>query len=146
MFSKYQIRNLSSLSMLIFGVMASIFGTIGILSPNTMLATLGIPVVNPRPVSDFTLAFLIASSMASFNMGAYYILAALNNMQAFFRWTVPFRCVTFMVFTLIVITGIAPANFLMLGLWELTGAVLTGLALVYEKKQVTTQRAMGAKG
>jgi hypothetical protein len=75
--------------------------------------------------------------MASFNMGVYYILAALNNLKKFYLWTVPFRCVTFTVFTLAVLTGFAPGRFVLLALWELTGAVLTGLALYAERGKGT---------
>jgi Flp pilus assembly protein protease CpaA len=68
-------------------------------------------------------------------MGVYYILAALNDVKIFYRWTVPFRVVTFTVFTAVVMTGIAPAPFLGVGLWELTGAVATGIALRKEVKK-----------
>jgi hypothetical protein len=65
-------------------------------------------------------------------MGVYYILASLHNMKAFYWWTVPFRMVTFIVFTGVVINGIAPQGFIGVGLWELAGAILTGVALIYE--------------
>jgi hypothetical protein len=87
-----------------------------------------------RAAGDYTLVFIIASSMASFNMGVYYILASLNDVKIFYKWTVPFRCVTFLVFTTVVITGLAPARFLAVGIWELTGAVATWLALRNESK------------
>jgi len=73
--------------------------------------------------------------MASFNVGVYYILAALNDVKQFYKWTVPFRCVTFVVFTLAVVTQLAPARFLGVGAWELAGAVATGLALRAENKR-----------
>ncbi len=78
---------------------------------------------------------MIASSMASFNIGAYYILAALNDLKPFYKWTVPFRCVTPTVFTIAVLTGLAPARFLGVAAWELTGAIATGLALWQESKK-----------
>jgi hypothetical protein len=67
--------------------------------------------------------------MASFNIGVYYMLAALNDMKQFYKWTVPFRCLTFIVFTTVVLRGLAPARFLVIGFWELAGAIATGLAL-----------------
>jgi hypothetical protein len=48
---------------------------------------------------------------------------------------VPFRAVTFTVFTLAVVNGVAPAGFIGVAVWELAGAVLTGLALVYERRR-----------
>ena len=71
--------------------------------------------------------------MASFNIGVYYILAALNDMKQFYQWTVPFRCVTFIVFTAAVLTNLAPVRFLGVGAWELAGALATGIALRSEK-------------
>ena len=77
--------------------------------------------------------------MASFNMGAYYILAALNNVKQFYRWTVPFRCVTPIVFTVAVLSGLAPVRFLGVAAWELTGAIATGLALWMESRKETEE-------
>ncbi len=87
-----------------------------------------------RAASDYTIVFMTASSMASFNMGVYYIFAALNDLKIFYRWTVPFRVVTFVVFTMTVVAGIAPLKFLGVGVWELLGAIATGVALNREKK------------
>ena len=63
------------------------------------------------------------------------MLAAFNDVKAFYRWTVPFRVVTFAVFTTIVIAGIAPKFFLGIGAWELAGAIATGIALGKEVKK-----------
>ena len=43
-----------------------------------------------------------------------------------------FRMVTFSVFTTAVIRGYAPVKFLTVAVWELVGALLTGLALIAE--------------
>ncbi|MGW3730974.1 hypothetical protein [Streptomyces sp. NPDC000851] len=85
---------------------------------------------------------MTASSMAAANMGVYYVLAALSDWKAFFRWTVPFRLLTCTVFTLAVIGGRAPSGFLGVGLWEGLGALLTGAALRYEAQR--TPAADGA--
>ena len=77
---------------------------------------------------------MTAASMASLNMGVYYILAALNDVKIFYRWTVPFRGLTFIVFTTIVLLGIAPIKFVGVALWEGIGALATGIALRKEKK------------
>jgi hypothetical protein len=65
----------------------------------------------------------------------YYMLAALNNVKQFYKWTVPFRCVTPVVFTIAVLTGLAPVRFLGVAAWELAGAIATGLALWQETKK-----------
>ncbi len=82
--------------MFIFGVLALLLGFVGLIRPELLLSLLGFAVLDrsTRAAGDYTLVFMIASSMASFNIGAYYMLAALNDLKPFYKWTVPFRCVT----------------------------------------------------
>ena len=137
MTSTWKIRDVSGWTMFIFGVLALLLGFLGIIRPEWLLSILGFTVLDraERVAGDYTLVFLIASSMASFNIGAYYILAALNDLKPFYKWTVPFRCVTPTVFTIAVLTGLAPVRFLGVAAWELSGAIATGLALWYESKK-----------
>ena len=137
MFTNWRIRNTSSLTMLIFGILAFVFGLVGLLSPETVLSVTSMEVLphTERALGDYTLTFITAASMASVNMGVYYVLASLNNMKTFYRWTVPFRVLTFTIFTLAVVKGIAPSGFLGVGIWELVGAIATGLALWSEAKK-----------
>ena len=130
-----KIRDASGWTMFIFGVMAFLLGVVGIIRTEILLAILGFEVVEraARASSDYTLTFMTASSMASLNMGIYYVLAALNDVKIFYRWTVPFRGLTFIVFTTVVILGIAPLKFIGVPVWELTGAIATGIALAREK-------------
>ena len=131
-----KIRDASGWTIFIFGVLAWLLGVLGLLRPELILSVMGFDVLERagRVTGDYTLVFVIASSMASFNMGVYYILAALNNVKAFYVWTVPFRAVTFTVFTLTVVTGLAPMAWLGVAVWELTGGIATGLALYFEKR------------
>ena len=135
--TKYRIRDASGWTIFIFGVLALLLGFVGILRPELLLTLLGFTVLerSVRVAGDYTLVFMIASSMASFNIGAYYILAALHDLKSFYKWTVPFRCVTPTVFTLAVLTGLAPTRFLGVAAWELTGAIATGLALWQESRK-----------
>ena len=137
MASKLRIRDISGWTIFIFGLLAVLFGLISLLRPELLLSALGFNVVDraSRPVGDYTLVFVIASAMASLNVGAYYILASLNHLKQFYKWTVPFRCVTFIVFTMAVVTGLAPNRFLGVGAWELVGALSTGIALWQENKR-----------
>jgi len=132
-----KIRDAAGWTMFIFGVLAFLLGLTGLLRPEILLSLLGFEVVEraQRAAGDYTIVFMIASSMASFNMGVYYVLAALNDVKSFYRWTVPFRVVTFTVFTTVVLTGIAPKPFLGVGAWELAGAIATGIALAKEVKK-----------
>lgn len=132
-----KIRDAASWTIFIFGILALFLGLIGLIRPEILLSILGFEVTEraQRAAGDYTIVFMTASSMASFNMGVYYIFAALNDVKIFYRWTVPFRTLTFIVFTTLVVTGVAPLNFLGVGLWELTGAIATGMTLYTENRK-----------
>jgi hypothetical protein len=129
-----KIHDTSGWSMFIFGIIALLLGLIGLIRPEFLLSILGFETISraQRAAGDFTLVFMAASSMASFNMGIYYVLAALHDIKIFYRWTVPFRVVSFLVFTTVVLAGIAPKGFLGVGIWELLGALSTGVCLYLE--------------
>ena len=132
-----KIRDASGWTMFIFGFLALVLGLIGLIRPEILLSLLGFDVIEraQRTMGDYTLVFLSASSMASFNVGVYYILTAINDLKVFYRWTVPFRFLTFTVFTSVVLMGMAPFRFLAVGFWELVGALSTGIALYMEGKK-----------
>ncbi len=139
-----KIRDASGWTMLVFGVLALLLGLLGLIRPELVLSMLGFTVLDraARASGDYTLVFVIASGMASFNMGAYYILAALNDVRAFYKWTVPFRCITFIAFTTAALTHLAPTRFAGVGLWELTGAIATGIALHFDDKKAGGNHAL----
>ncbi|HRK89992.1 MAG TPA: hypothetical protein PK152_12725 [Anaerolineales bacterium] len=132
-----KIRDTAGWTIFIFGVLAFLLGIVGLIRPEILLSILGFEVIDraSRASSDYTIVFMTASSMASFNIGIYYVLAALNDVKVFYRWTVPFRTVTFIVFTTTVILGIAPLKFLGVAIWEFVGAISTGIALHMEGKK-----------
>lgn len=132
-----KIKDTSGWTMFVFGATALLLGFLGLLRPELILSIFGFPVLEraARAAGDYTLVFTIASSMASFNIGIYYILAALNDLKPFYKWTVPYRCLTFIVFTTVVLTGLAPTRFIAAGVWELVGAIATGLALRAENQK-----------
>jgi hypothetical protein len=137
MTTKPRIRDASGWTMLVFGAIALLLGLFGLIRPEILLAILGFDIIDRagRAAGDYTLVFMIASAMASFNMGVYYILASLNDLKPFYKWTVPFRTLTFIVFTIVALTGLAPARFIAVGAWELAGAIATGLALRSDLKK-----------
>ena len=132
-----KIRDASGWTMLIFGVLAFLLGLLGLVRPEWVLSLLGFTVLEraARTAGDYTLVFATASAMASFNMGVYYILAALNDLKAFYKWTVPFRCLTFLVFTITALTHVAPTRFILVGAWELAGAIATAITLGFDAKK-----------
>ncbi len=132
-----RIRNASGWTIFVFGVLAALLGVIGLIRPENTLALLNFDLLEraERAAGDFTLTFLTASSMAAVNMGVYYVLAALNDVRIFYTWTVPFRVLTFTVFMLAVAGGIAPVGFVGVAVWELLGAIATGVALWLERRR-----------
>ena len=144
MAAKLKIRDASGWTIFIFGALAFLLGILGLIRLEVLLSLLGFIVLERgvRVAGDYTLVFMLASSMASFNMGVYYILAAFSDFKSFYKWTVPFRCVTFVVFTTAVLIDLAPNRFLGVGVWELTGAFATWLALRSEIKKVKGSYAL----
>jgi hypothetical protein len=134
---KYYVRDASGWSMMVFGIIALLLGLLGLIRPELLLSIIGFSVIDraARAAGDYTLVFITAASMASFNMGVYYILASLNDLKKFYIWTVPFRLVTFTVFTLAVLSGLAPGRFFVVGAWEGLGALITGSALYLESRK-----------
>ncbi len=132
-----KIHTTAGWTIFVFGVLAILLGIVGLIRPEILLSILGFEVIEraQRAAGDYTIVFMTASSMASFNMGIYYVFAALNDVRVFYRWTVPFRTLTFIVFTALVIFGVAPLKFLGVGIWEFAGAIATGVALYLEKKK-----------
>lgn len=132
-----KIRDAAGWTIFVFGILAFFLGLIGLIRPEIILSVLGFEIIEraQRAPSDYTMVFIMASSMASFNIGIYYMLAALNDVKIFYRWTVPFRTLTFLVFTTLVISGAAPLKFIGVGIWEFTGAIATGIALYLEGKK-----------
>lgn len=137
MTTNLKIRDASGWTMFIFGILALLLGLLGLIRPEMLLSLLGFDVLDraARSAGDYTLVFMTASAMASFNVGAYYVLAALNDLKQYYKWTVPFRCVTFAVFTASVIMGLAPTRFLGVAVWELAGAIATGIALKSDNRK-----------
>jgi hypothetical protein len=132
-----KIRDASGWTMFIFGALAFLLGLIGLIRPEILLSLLGFAVLErtARAAGDHTVVFTAASSMASFNVGIYYILAAFNDVKIFYRWTVPFRTLTFIVFTTLALTQVVPMGFIGVGVWELVGALATGITLYYEDRR-----------
>ncbi|MFD1938362.1 MULTISPECIES: hypothetical protein [Nonomuraea] len=134
---------MSGWTIAVFGLLAFALGLFGLIRPDDLLGLLGFQVLETRGPGDYTKVYMAASSMAAVNMGVYYMLAAASDWTPFFRWTVPFRMVTFAVFTTLVVTGAAPAEFFGVGLWEGLGALVTGLALWREGKLVQRSSERG---
>lgn len=127
-------RSASGWTIAVFGVMALLFGVVTLTLPDVVLTMLGFEVPVQRAAGDHTRTFLAASAVASLNMGVYYLVAAATNWRPFFFFTVPFRLLTFTIFTVLVVTDVAPAAFFGVAGWEALGALATGVALWLERR------------
>ncbi|WP_430788761.1 hypothetical protein [Actinoplanes sp. G11-F43] len=123
-------RSVTGWTIAVFGAMAALFGVAGLVSPETTQASVGFDALGPDGRT-----FLAASSMASLNMGVYYLVAAATDWRPFFVFTVPFRLLTFTVFTTLVLIDVAPAGFLGVAIWEAVGALATGTALLIDARR-----------
>ncbi len=130
-------RSAAGWTIAIFGIMAVLFGILGLVSPDATLAGLGFETLAPdeRAPGDYTRVYLAASSMASLNMGVYYLVAAATEWRPFFRFTVSFRLLTLVVFSSLVLLDVAPGRFVAVALWEGIGAVATGVALFFDARR-----------
>ncbi|WP_229400862.1 hypothetical protein [Micromonospora okii] len=133
-------RSSAGWTMAVFGLLALAMGALGLLWPEAQLRMLGFEVPQSRAPGDHTGTFLTASAMASFNMGVYYLLATATEWRSFYRFTVFFRLVTFTVFTLTVLAGVAPGRFFTVALWEGLGAVATAVALRVDARRAATAK------
>ncbi|MFY1652677.1 hypothetical protein ACN27J_17490 [Solwaraspora sp. WMMB762] len=130
-------RSVSGWTVAVFGAMALLLGAVGLAQPDVLLVLLGFDTLptGERAAGDYTRTFMAASSMASFNMGVYYLLAAVTDWRPFFLFSVIFRLVTTVVFTVVVAAEVAPVRFVGVAAWEGLGAVVTGVALLTERRR-----------
>jgi hypothetical protein len=115
--------DLAALTMLVFGGLITASGMTGLFMPGFLLNLLGLG-------GGTNEIFVMAASQASFAMGLYYVLAAVNNHRMFIQWSVPLRCLNFIVFGGMVLFGVAPLQWLLVAGLELLGALATGITLV----------------
>lgn len=139
-------RSVAGWTMAVFGALALVVGAVGLIRPEALLVMLGFDVLDAadRAAGDYTRTFITASSMASFNMGVYYLLAAATEWRSFFRFTVAFRLLTFSVFTVLVATETAPGRFFGVAAWEGLGAVATGVGLWLDQRRMAGESGSGS--
>ncbi|WP_341717982.1 hypothetical protein QQG74_29985 [Micromonospora sp. FIMYZ51] len=137
-------RSVAGWTIAVFGGLALLMGAVGLLWPEALLGMLGFEIPETRAPGDYTGTFVTASSMASFNMGVYYLLATATEWRAFYRFTVVFRLVTFTVFSLAVVADVAPGRFFGVALWEGLGALATAAGLWWDARRAGPAGVTGA--
>ena len=104
-----------------FGCYLLALGVALLLFPNALLGLFGV-----APTIEVWIRVL---GMLVLFFGAYDILAALSELHAFMRWSVPVRASVILFFAVFVLLGYAPAVLLLFGLADLVGAAWTWVAL-----------------
>ncbi len=104
-----------------FGCYLLALGVALLLFPNALLGLFGV-----APTVEVWIRVL---GMLVLFFGAYDMLAALSELDAFMRWLVPVRASVIVFFAVFVLLGYAPAVLLLFGLIDLVGAVWTWIAL-----------------
>lgn len=112
-----------ALTIAFFGATAFIIGIYTLLSPSAFLLRLQLP--------PDALPVLYGNGLAATAMGVYYTLAAYQENKLFFIATDPVRLLTTVVF------WAQGAQWRATAVWEGTGAILTGTALVWEAMRKT---------
>jgi len=115
--------SIAAITIFVFGITSLYAGCNGLLYPQSLLKSLNLP------NEDATEQTALAMALAAIAMGLYYPLAAYQGNRPFFFLTVPMRLLTATVFWRNGGSWKAPA------VWEGLGAVLTGLALLWESRR-----------
>ncbi len=108
-------------SLLVFGIYLVIAGIGFLVIPNMVLGLLGFPETSEPWIR-------VVGVLVVF-IGYYYIRAANNDLKPFFSWTVHARVGVMIVFSVMVVLGLADPMLIGFGLIDLLGAIWTGLAL-----------------
>jgi hypothetical protein len=109
-------------SVFVFGVYLLLLGAMLVLAPNVLLGWFRI--------ASTTEVWIRVLGMVVLLLGTYYVLAALADVRAFIRWTVPLRASVVVFFIAFVLTGLAPPVLILFGVVDLAGAAWTGWALL----------------
>lgn len=115
-------------SLLAFGAYLLLLGALLVLAPNFVLGLFGIP-----PTAE---VWIRVVGMLVLVLGAYYALAAVAELRAFMRWSVPIRLCVLLFFASFAVTGLAPAVLVYFGLVDVAGAAWTAWALRRSSSQL----------
>lgn len=111
----------SARSVFIFGVYLLLLGGTLMVAPNFLLGIFRVPAT--------TEGWIRTTGMLIFLLGTYYILAARQEIRAFFQWTVYIRPSVIFFLTAFFILGYTHPNIILLGVVDFLGAIWTALAL-----------------
>ncbi len=108
-------------SVYVFGVYLLLLGLVLVLVPNLLLGMFFLP--------STTEVWIRVVGMLILFLGIYYVQAARHALTDFFPWTVYVRSTVIVFFAAFVLLGLAPAPLILFGVFDLLGAIWTGMAL-----------------
>ncbi|MFT8365040.1 MAG: hypothetical protein ABF623_04150 [Gluconobacter cerinus] len=122
---------LTDWTIVIYGLLALVLGMIGLIKPDLQLRMMGIEPPERRAEGDLTLASFGASSVAAINMGVLYTLGTLLHWHGFPIFTLYARSLMGIGFLFMMATGRVPAQFKGAAIWEFSGVIITGAAMLW---------------
>ena len=105
----------------IFGIYVVVLGVMLVVQPNLVIGPFGFPEAREP--------WIRVLGVVALTLGAYYVLAARQNVEAFFGWTVAGRFTILVGFSGLVLANLAPPALILFGLFDAAGAAWTWAAL-----------------
>lgn len=115
--------------LLIFGIMQVSVGILGVFSPATQFAMLGLEMVTGRQPSDHTEGLLSVVSLSAINTGLVYIFGAVRGWSWFPFYTIVARTVMGSGILALIAQGKIPSAFAGGAYFEFVGAAIILAAL-----------------
>lgn len=110
-------------SLFFFGIYVILLGVFLVVAPNVLLKIFNIPETTEVWIRIVGVVVLI--------IGYYYVRAATNEkgLMKFFRWTIYTRSTVVVFFTVFVLLNFIKPILILFGVFDLSGAIWTALAL-----------------
>lgn len=120
--TRWMFKSPAAWSVGVFGSLTVLMAWFTLIAPKAVLGVLGF-----QQSDNIGAVYLLV--VASNAVGFFYVLAAYNNADWFFEWSVIIRAINFLLFTIFVLTALAPAGVLLVALWEGLGSVWTAVSM-----------------
>jgi hypothetical protein len=108
-------------SIFVFGVYIVVTGLLLSTFPDLLLGPLGFPLAHEPWIRVLGVVALV--------LGCYYVQAARQEVESFFRWTIWGRAIILVGFSLLVVAGEAAPALIVFGAIDAAGAAWTALEL-----------------
>lgn len=117
----------SSFSILLFGIYLAGLSIAFIFFPNTFITLFGF--------NETTEVWIRILGYILGVLSFYFLMATVENIVAFYRWTIYARLMTLPTFSVFVFLDMAPPALLLFGTVDALSAIWTGLMLIQEHRK-----------